>query len=60
MKIIASITSILGQPTSSLVETVLCYVSSKPYDCVKEQAGRMLDGWEQTVETKRHELMGKL
>lgn len=50
---------ISGQQTSSIVHTVLCYVSPKPLDCVKEQAGRMLEGWEQIVETKRHELLGE-
>ena len=43
----------------SLVHTALCYISPTPWDCVKEQAGRALNYWEQTVDDKRHELMGK-
>lgn len=42
-----------------MLEAVLCYVSPTPWNCVKEQTGRMLNQWEDVVEEKRHELMGK-
>lgn len=48
-----------GPHLPSLVETVLCYASTKPRDCVRVQASRMLDSWDQTIEEKRLELMGK-
>jgi len=47
------------QQSSSLVETMLCYVAPKPLDCVKEQAGRMLNYWDAKVEESRHKLMSK-
>lgn len=48
-----------GPLSSSIVESVLCYVSPTPWKCVKEQAARMLSQWEEVVEEKRHELMGE-
>jgi hypothetical protein len=44
---------------ASFVETALCYVTPKPLDCVKEQAGRMLNYWEAQVDATRQQLMGK-
>jgi hypothetical protein len=41
------------------METALCYVDSKPWDCVKEQAGRVLNKWDKSVDEKKHELMGE-
>jgi hypothetical protein len=41
------------------VQTILCYVSPTPWNCVKEQAGRMLSYLEEEIEEKRHELMGE-
>ncbi|CRK96056.1 CLUMA_CG009493, isoform A [Clunio marinus] len=46
-----------GRQTSSLVKAILCYVSPTPWNCLKEQTGRMLDNLEDSVEQKRHELL---
>lgn len=44
---------------SSLIETMLCYVTPKPMTCLKEQTGRMLNYWEAKVEEKRQQLMAQ-
>jgi hypothetical protein len=49
-----------GPEPVSIVQTVLCYVSPTPWNCVKEQAGRMLNVWEAELEESRHNLMGEL
>lgn len=46
-----------NDPQPSVFEIVFCYVSPKPWNCVKEQTGRMLNFWEEEIEEKKHELM---
>lgn len=46
-------------PSASLLGTALCYIDAKPMECIKEQAGRMLNQWDQTLDEKKHELMGE-
>ncbi|XP_062709488.1 uncharacterized protein LOC109426821 isoform X2 [Aedes albopictus] len=43
--------------SSAILESVLCVVRSNPMQCIKEQAGRMLDNWENILEVKKHEMM---
>lgn len=44
---------------TTTVETVLCAVSAKPWECIRQQAGRVLNDWEDVVKEKRDELLGK-
>lgn len=43
--------------SSAILESVLCVVRSNPMQCIREQAGRMLDNWEDILEIKKREMM---
>ncbi|XP_053687086.1 uncharacterized protein LOC128736624 [Sabethes cyaneus] len=42
---------------SAIVESLLCVVRANPWQCVRQQASRMLDNWEDILELKKHEMM---
>ncbi|XP_055607670.1 uncharacterized protein LOC129755278 isoform X2 [Uranotaenia lowii] len=43
--------------SSALLEGVLCVIRSSPMQCIRQQAGRMLDNWEDILDTKKREMM---
>ncbi|EAT38969.1 AAEL009186-PA [Aedes aegypti] len=43
--------------SSAILESVLCVVRSNPMQCIREQAGRMLDNWENILDEKKREMM---
>ncbi|XP_055534853.1 uncharacterized protein LOC129724189 isoform X5 [Wyeomyia smithii] len=44
---------------SAIVESLLCVVRSNPWQCIRQQASRMLDNWEDILEIKKHEMMNE-
>ncbi|XP_062542187.1 uncharacterized protein LOC134210176 isoform X6 [Armigeres subalbatus] len=43
--------------SSAILESVLCVVRSNPMQCIRQQAGRVLDNWEDILEIKKREMM---
>ncbi|XP_058829175.1 uncharacterized protein LOC131688721 isoform X2 [Topomyia yanbarensis] len=43
--------------SSAILESLLCIVRSNPWLCIRQQAGRMLDNWEEILDFKKHEMM---
>ncbi|XP_058459147.1 uncharacterized protein LOC131435357 isoform X3 [Malaya genurostris] len=43
--------------SSAILESLLCAVRSNPWLCIRQQAGRMLDNWEDILDAKKREMM---
>lgn len=37
----------------------MCLIRAQPMLCIRQQAARMLDNWEDILDAKKHEMMGE-
>ena len=45
---------------ASLIDTAFCYISPRPWSCVRVQAGRMLNYFQSKLDKKRAQFLGEI
>ncbi|XP_038120759.1 uncharacterized protein LOC6048750 isoform X4 [Culex quinquefasciatus] len=43
--------------SSAILESAMCLIRAQPMLCIRQQAARMLDNWEDILDAKKHEMM---